>query len=79
VLLASSAFIMLGTLKEVAVETLRFRRNFSILYLRGPELSGPAGTFLGFLRSVRARATQSGEEKLLTAHKRCSRTAKYTF
>jgi DNA-binding transcriptional LysR family regulator len=47
--------LMLGTLKEVAVETLRFRRDFSILYPRGPELSGPAGTFLRFLRSVRDR------------------------
>jgi DNA-binding transcriptional LysR family regulator len=71
--------LTLGTLKEVAVETLRFRRDFSILYPRGPELSGSAGTFLRFLRSVRARVAQSGEEKLLTAHKRCARTAKHTF
>lgn len=71
--------LTLGTLKEVAVETLRFRRDFSILYPRGPELSGPAGTFLRFLRSVRARATQSGEEKYHTAHKTRERTTTYPF
>jgi LysR family transcriptional regulator, transcriptional activator of the cysJI operon len=51
--------LALGTLKEVAVESLRFRRDFSILYPRGPEPSGPAGTFLLFLRAVRDRAAQS--------------------
>lgn len=47
--------IRLDALKEVTVEAIRFRRDFSILYPRGPELSGPAGTFLLFLRAVRDR------------------------
>jgi LysR family transcriptional regulator, transcriptional activator of the cysJI operon len=47
--------IKLDTLKEVTLEAIRFRRDFSILYPRGPELSGPAGTFLLFLRAVRDR------------------------
>lgn len=48
--------LKLGMLKEVAVEGLRFRRDFSILYPRGPEPSGLAGSLLLFLRAVRDRA-----------------------
>jgi len=33
--------VRLETLKEVTVEALRLRRDFSILYPRGPEPSGP--------------------------------------
>jgi LysR family transcriptional regulator, transcriptional activator of the cysJI operon len=47
--------VRLDTLKEVTVDSLRFWRDFSILYPRGPEPSGAAGTFLLFLRSVRDR------------------------
>jgi DNA-binding transcriptional LysR family regulator len=53
--------VRLDTLKEVTVDSLRFWRDFSILYPRGPEPSGPAGTFLRFLRSVRDRITHAGE------------------
>jgi DNA-binding transcriptional LysR family regulator len=52
---AISKEIRLDTLKEVTVEAIQFQRDFSILYARGPELSGPAGTFLLFLRTVRDR------------------------
>jgi DNA-binding transcriptional LysR family regulator len=52
---AISKETQLGTLEEVAVEGVQFRRDFSILYPRGPEPSGPTGTFLLFLRAVRAR------------------------
>lgn len=45
--------VKLDTLKEVGVDALRFRRDFSILYPRGPEPSGPAGTLLSYLRSIR--------------------------
>jgi len=50
--------VRLDTLKEVAVEALRFRRDFSILYPRGPEPLGPVGTFLLFLRAVRDRVPE---------------------
>jgi LysR family transcriptional regulator, transcriptional activator of the cysJI operon len=52
---AISKEIRLDTLKEVTVEAIQFQRDFSILYARGPELSGPAGTFLLFLRTIRDR------------------------
>ena len=51
--------IRLDTLKEVRVDSLHFWRDFSILYPRGPEPSGAAGTFLLFLRSVRDRYSHS--------------------
>lgn len=47
--------IHLGTLSTVDLEELRFRREFSILYARGPELSGAGGLFLSFLRQIRQR------------------------
>jgi LysR family transcriptional regulator, transcriptional activator of the cysJI operon len=55
--------ITLNTLKEVAVDSLRFWRDFAILYPRGPEPSGAAGTFLLFLRSVRDRYANLAEQK----------------
>ena len=67
---AISKEMTLGTLKEVAVESLRFRRDFSILYPRGPEPSGPAGTFLLFLRATRDR-DGSHDSKELIAQKNC--------
>jgi DNA-binding transcriptional LysR family regulator len=48
--------IELGTLSAVQLDRLRFRREFSILYARGPELSGVSGLFLAFLRQIRERA-----------------------
>jgi len=53
----------LNTLKEVAVEALRFRPDFSILHPRGPEPSGTSETFLLFLRAARDRAAQSCDTK----------------
>lgn len=47
----------LDIVREVAVEGLTFRRNFSILYPRGPELTGVAGDFLGFLRRIHHQET----------------------
>lgn len=57
--------LALGTLKNVTVDALRFQRDFSIIYPRGPEPSGPVGTFLLFLRATRDHA----DLKKLTAHK----------
>ena len=57
--------LALGTLKNVTVEALRFHRDFSIIYPRGPEPTGPVGTFLLFLRATRDHA----ELKKLTAVK----------
>jgi DNA-binding transcriptional LysR family regulator len=59
--------VRMDTLKEVTVDGLRFRRDFSILYPRGPEPSGAAGTFLLFLRAVRDRAIQSCNGKTVPA------------
>ena len=57
--------LALGTLKDVTVEALRFQRDFSIIYPRGPEPTGPVGTFLQFVRAKRDHA----ELKKLTAVK----------
>ena len=54
--------VRLDTLKEVTVDSLRFWRDFSILYPRGPEPSGAAGTFLLFLRSIRDRYAHSEQK-----------------
>jgi LysR family transcriptional regulator, transcriptional activator of the cysJI operon len=55
---AISKELALGTLKDVTVEALRFQRDFSIIYPRGPEPSGPVGAFLVFLRAAKLRRRQ---------------------
>lgn len=45
----------LGTLKTFRVEGLSIRRQFQLLYARGPEPVGPAGAFLRFARERRQR------------------------
>lgn len=45
----------LGTLKTFRVEGLSIRRQFQLLYARGPEPVGPAGAFLRFAREHRQR------------------------
>jgi LysR family transcriptional regulator, transcriptional activator of the cysJI operon len=45
--------LRLDTLREFRLEGLAFRREFSIVYPRGPELTGMAGEFAMFLRDIR--------------------------
>jgi DNA-binding transcriptional LysR family regulator len=55
--------LRLDSLREFALEGLAFRREFSIVYPRGPELTGMAGDFLAFLRNTRRNESVARNHK----------------
>jgi DNA-binding transcriptional LysR family regulator len=55
--------LRLDLVRELAIEGVRFRRDFSILYPRGPQLTGLAGDFLNFLRQIRQMETSGNNHK----------------
>jgi DNA-binding transcriptional LysR family regulator len=52
--------IELGTLREIRVEGLDLKREFSLVYRRSPEPEGPARAFVEFLRALRSRSSYKG-------------------
>lgn len=55
--------LKIGMLQVGRVDGLRIRRKFSIVRLPGPQPGGLAGSFLHYLRNIRARSADAGASR----------------